>query len=229
MKRLYDKAYKKRDAKTRQEDLLQRFLLGLQDFKARIHIELNKDPETIEEAVHEVITYTETMKNPNQCDDNNKKAVRQVKKTEKDNQHGQLNGRKQAELVKKEYSKKTSIQRPDADKMLTIKEADLQKLFNKMFEDKQQELQSKAFSRPSMSPSTKPVHNNQNNGSHNTLLCFRCGRPGHFARNCFESNDRSADRNLYQQFQPRQPWGQKSSFNPDPTRGVHQPQDVKLN
>ncbi|CAC5388088.1 unnamed protein product [Mytilus coruscus] len=88
LKRLYDKAYKNRDFKTRQEDLLQRFLLGLQDYKARIHIELNKDPQTIEEAVHEVITYSETMKNPNP-DENNKKTVRQVKKN-----FGQLNGKK---------------------------------------------------------------------------------------------------------------------------------------
>jgi hypothetical protein len=51
----YDKAYRHRDQGTRQEDLLQRFLLGLQDYKARIHVELNRDPYTIEEALHEVV------------------------------------------------------------------------------------------------------------------------------------------------------------------------------
>ncbi|CAG2206238.1 unnamed protein product [Mytilus edulis] len=96
LKRLYDKAYKNRYASTRQEDLLQRFLLGLLDYKARIHIELNKDPETIEEAVQEVITYVETMKNPNQGEENNKKAVRQVK-----------GGQKNENIIRKDNDKKS--------------------------------------------------------------------------------------------------------------------------
>ncbi|VDI20885.1 Hypothetical predicted protein [Mytilus galloprovincialis] len=130
LKRLYDKAYKNRDFKTRQEDLLQKFLLGLQDYKARIHIELNKDPQTIEEAAHEVITYSETMKNPNP-DENNKKTVRQVKKS-----FGQLNGKKTTD-----DSKPNPIPNSDnaevteqKSKTLTIKEDELKSLFDRMFE-----------------------------------------------------------------------------------------------
>jgi hypothetical protein len=44
LKRIYEKAYTNRDARIRQEDLLQRFLMGIGNDKARIHIELNKDP-----------------------------------------------------------------------------------------------------------------------------------------------------------------------------------------
>jgi hypothetical protein len=51
LKRIYDKAYAHRTSIIRQEDLLQRFLMGLEDNKARVHIELSKDPKTIEEAV----------------------------------------------------------------------------------------------------------------------------------------------------------------------------------
>ncbi|CAC5410265.1 unnamed protein product [Mytilus coruscus] len=130
LKRLYDKAYKNRDFKTRQEDLLQRFLLGLQDYKARIHIELNKDPQTIEEAVHEVITYSETMKNPNP-DENNKKTVRQVKK-----HFGQLNGTKTTDDGKPNpipNSNNTEVTEQKS-KTLTIKEDELKSLFDKMFE-----------------------------------------------------------------------------------------------
>ena len=111
LKCLYDKAYKGRDSVTRQENLLQRFLLGLQDFKARVHLELNKDPKTIEEAVQEVITYTETMKNPNN-EDGHKRSIRQVnddietktgkhirqitpQKERKLNNTGKLNGKRQ--------------------------------------------------------------------------------------------------------------------------------------
>ncbi|VDI37728.1 Hypothetical predicted protein [Mytilus galloprovincialis] len=39
LKRLYDKAYSNRHAKIRQEDLLQRFLMGLSDTEARIYLE----------------------------------------------------------------------------------------------------------------------------------------------------------------------------------------------
>ncbi|CAC5386997.1 unnamed protein product [Mytilus coruscus] len=93
LKRLYDKAYKRRDARTRQEDL-QRFLLGLYDYKARINIELNRDPLTIEEAVYEVVTYTETMKNPNSGEENHKRSVRQIKKAqENDSPNDQKNSK----------------------------------------------------------------------------------------------------------------------------------------
>ncbi|CAC5410305.1 Retrovirus-related Pol polyprotein from transposon opus,Retrovirus-related Pol polyprotein from transposon 17.6 [Mytilus coruscus] len=180
LKRLYDKAYKNRDFKTRQEDLLQRFLLGLQDYKARIHIELNKDPQTIEEAVHEVITYSETMKNPNP-DENNKKTVRQVKKN-----FGQLNGKKTTDDGKPNTipnSNNTEVTEQKS-KTLTIKEDELKSLFDKMFECKQSEIQNKQITKPNPSQIPHPGYNNQNNGPRSPLICFRCGQPGHMARNC---------------------------------------------
>ncbi|CAC5421921.1 unnamed protein product [Mytilus coruscus] len=180
LKRLYDKAYKNRDFKTRQEDLLQRFLLGLQDYKARIHIELNKDPQTIEEAVHEVITYSETMKNPNP-DENNKKTVRQVKKN-----FGQLNGKKTTDDGKPNpipNSNNTEVTEQKS-KTLTIKEDELKSLFDKMFECKQSEIQNKQITKPNPSQIPHPGYNNQNNGPRGPLICFRCGQPGHLARNC---------------------------------------------
>jgi hypothetical protein len=55
--------------------------------KARIHIELNKDPKTIEAAVQEEITFMETTKYPQHDDEqyfNKRRFVRQVTRTEKD-------------------------------------------------------------------------------------------------------------------------------------------------
>ena len=49
LKRIYERAYTNRDARIRQEDLLHRFLMGIGNDKAKIHIELNKDPKTIED------------------------------------------------------------------------------------------------------------------------------------------------------------------------------------
>ncbi|CAC5420027.1 unnamed protein product [Mytilus coruscus] len=211
LKRLYDKAYKNRYAKTSQEDLLQRFFLGLLDYKARIHIELNKDPETIEEAVQEVITYVETMKNPNQGEENNNKAVRQVK-----------GGQKNENIIGKDNDKKSDgfrggekmsveSQNGDKNKSLTIKEGDLQSLFNKMFEDKKQELQHKTYDRPGISQTSFQFHDNQNKGTRQNGLCYYCGQLGHFAKNCFANSDRVADR-----FPPKNPnfkpqWAQNNS------------------
>jgi hypothetical protein len=83
LKSLYSKAYPNRDSITRQEDLVSRFLLGLLNEKARIHLELNKDPSTIEEAVRSVIEYEETTRYPRADDGNDwhnkrKHPVRQV-------------------------------------------------------------------------------------------------------------------------------------------------------
>ncbi|CAG2239900.1 unnamed protein product [Mytilus edulis] len=85
LKMLYDKGYPHRDQRTRQEDLLRTFLLGLLDENARIHVELNKEPSSIEEAVYFTVHYQETCRYPNE-DFNftkgfnhvNRKPIRQI-------------------------------------------------------------------------------------------------------------------------------------------------------
>ena len=64
LKRLYDKAYPMRDSETRREDLLRRFLNGLEDDKARFHIDYIKDPSDIDVAVFEAVNFQETRRNP---------------------------------------------------------------------------------------------------------------------------------------------------------------------
>ena len=62
LKRLYDKAYANRDRDTRREDLLRRFLDGLQDDATRFQVEYNKEPHDIDEAVFDAINCQETKK-----------------------------------------------------------------------------------------------------------------------------------------------------------------------
>jgi len=83
LKRLFDKGFPNRDKVTRQEDLLRQFLVGLQSNDARIHVELNKEPKTIDEAVYYVIHYQETCRYPQESFDfvqvaGNKRNIRQV-------------------------------------------------------------------------------------------------------------------------------------------------------
>ena len=115
LKRLYDKAYTNRDSRIRQEDLLQRFFMGLADEKARIHVELNREPCTIEEAVQDVLTYEETTNHysSNETHRNSKKPVRQVKENNDSKQEpfrktGKLNGRKQKNTDSREKTDTTN-------------------------------------------------------------------------------------------------------------------------
>lgn len=50
-----------RDTRTRHEDLVSHFPVGLNDDQARIYVELNKDPQTLEETVLYVIHYNEVV------------------------------------------------------------------------------------------------------------------------------------------------------------------------
>lgn len=79
LKRLYDKAYAKRDSETRQEDLLRRFLDGLYDDKARFQVEYVKEPKTIDEAVFYVVDFEETKRKPTAYEGSDKKYKRPVR------------------------------------------------------------------------------------------------------------------------------------------------------
>ena len=57
LKHLYYKAHANRDRETRREDLLRRFLDGIEDQKARFHVEYIKQPFDIDDAVFEVVNY----------------------------------------------------------------------------------------------------------------------------------------------------------------------------
>ena len=61
LKRIYDKAYPGRNPEMRRQLLLQQFLNGLRDKQAKFAVEYFKEPCTIEEAVHNLVTYTEAQ------------------------------------------------------------------------------------------------------------------------------------------------------------------------
>ncbi|CAC5376839.1 unnamed protein product [Mytilus coruscus] len=132
LKRIYDKAYSKRHAKIRQEDLLQRFLMGLSDNEARIHIELTKDPKTIDEAVQEVITYRETTSETQEGNSGKNKNVRQLKK--QNNQSSQKSDQTAKKTQNSNFNKQGSTN-TEKD-VITVTKDELQKMFDKMYEDK---------------------------------------------------------------------------------------------
>ncbi len=60
LKMLYDKGHGYRDRRTRNEDLVRRFLDGLIDEEVRFEVEYHKEPETIDEAVFHVDNFIQT-------------------------------------------------------------------------------------------------------------------------------------------------------------------------
>lgn len=75
LKRLYAKAHPKRNSKTREEDLLQRFLDGLADSIAQFYVENVKEPENIDVVTIQVVNFEEIGRGQK----NKNKTVRQTK------------------------------------------------------------------------------------------------------------------------------------------------------
>ena len=61
LKQLYDKAYPGRPRNIRNEDLVEKFMDGLLDDKAKFQVEYHRNPATIDQAVYEVIHYLEVF------------------------------------------------------------------------------------------------------------------------------------------------------------------------
>ena len=79
LKRIYDKAYPGRNPEMRQQLLLQQFLNGLRDKQAKFAVEYFKEPCTIEDAVHHVVTYMETQQGSKFDDSRNRDHSKSVR------------------------------------------------------------------------------------------------------------------------------------------------------
>ena len=76
LKRLYDKAHARRDQQTRKEDILRRFLDGLKNEQASFHVEYIKEPQNIDRAVYDVVTYMQATHHHSSNDPNQDRKVK---------------------------------------------------------------------------------------------------------------------------------------------------------
>ena len=79
LKRIYDKAYPGRNPEMRRQLLLQQFLNGLRDKQAKFAVEYFKEPGSIEDAVHNVVTYMEAQQGPKFDDFRNRNHSKSVR------------------------------------------------------------------------------------------------------------------------------------------------------
>lgn len=168
LKRLYDKGHGYRDRKTRDEDLVRRFLDGLLDDDARFEVEYHKQPTTIDDAVFHVVNFMQTKKTGN-GEKRNKQTRRlleedhvyRVPEQGTGNTHNPGHANKGPER-----------QLPQVGEELS--QGEILKQILKQLED----LNENQRNRGAHGRSTAKKR------SHDNVECFSCQKSGHFSRNC---------------------------------------------
>lgn len=211
LKRLYDKAYLNRDRRTREEDLLRKFLDGILDDRARFQVEYIKEPQNIDQAVSELVNFQELKKRPGRKDGQNnwsRNPTRKVDMTRPSDDEEDESEVEEGDRVARIPSKKgknkvfsnettpKSNPEPSASKSdSTEKQGEHEhtpcQTMLKLITEKLEQMEK------NLAQANKPRNNNYQRGRNNTngqnpsqqnslkiFTCFRCNEEGHYARNC---------------------------------------------
>ena len=195
LKRLYDKAHSNRDTQTRKEDLLRRFLDGLHDDEARFAVEFNKDPNTIDEAVNQVINFQEAKrcaenleKSKNGKNRNKKARVAWADLDESSDDNDDENQSKPKKPRVRRHQNTDSgkgeqrgitpnsapQQSNDHDLLLEVT-AKLTQIEKSLNSNNRAEI---------IPPANLPRIQRRGNIPQRDITCFKCHEKGHFAREC---------------------------------------------
>ena len=201
LKRLYAKAYRSRDEKTRQEDLVRRFLDGLKDHEARFEIEFHKEPDDIDNAVYHAVNFLQTRRRSSGDNFADRKFKRYARRTsqesdsesevpeqwEEDESHEQakrLPVKEGGDNQRRRYrnEKKTDVpvqkssQEMDSLKVLSETKELVQTLVSQIADLK----------KPDMPIIGKPSQKTQLIAT--GVTCYSCRQKGHIARDCPDRN-----------------------------------------
>lgn len=192
LKRLYSKAYKTRDASTRREDLVRRFLDGLKDGDARFEIEFHKEPEDIDDAVFHAVNFIQT-KRRNQTDTySDKKFKKYTRRASTRDEEYDSEVEYVAEeadvgeaerimrLPSKDEENKKKTQKSEQKKNTCESESDSLtevKQMLKTLAGKVEEIQRGTTVSSDQKPRT-------NMADKSGVICYACGERGHISRRC---------------------------------------------
>ena len=182
LKRLYDRAHGYRDAATRQEDLVRRFLDGLWDEEARFEVEFHKEPTTIDEAVYFVVCFLQTKRRMGEKPlDGHRRPLREARSSSAEEE--ELEGNESIGRVP-DKPRVTYKPRAKGDNSMGSKLTDdgpsKETEKNEMAEllkliiDKLDKMTQPDRDKP------QPSGDNRRR----EIICFRCGEKGHMVREC---------------------------------------------
>ena len=191
LKRLYAKAYKSRDSKTRQEDLVRRFLDGMKDNEARFEIEFHKEPGDIDQAVYHPVNFIQTKHRNSPDYYNDRKFKKYVRRTSQesdfeDSENEQPEERDDYECALRVPTKTETYQerrpqkveqRTEHNSNQSEKQPDSMAKIEGMVKalaDKVEELQK----------GRRPAADEQQTSGNSGVLCYACHLRGHYARDC---------------------------------------------
>ena len=191
LKRLYAKAYKSRDSKTRQEDLVRRFLNGLKDHEARFEIEFHKEPDDIDQAVYHAVNFIQTKRRNSSDYYNDRKFKKYARRTGQDDDFEDSEIEQQEDRDDYEYALRLPTkgetfqkrkpqkveQRTEQHSNQSEKQPDSIaeiKGMVKALTDKVEELKK----------GRRPAADEQQTSGNNGVLCYACHLRGHYARDC---------------------------------------------
>ena len=189
LKMLYDKAHGYRDRRTRDEDLVRRFLDGLRDDEARFEVEYHKEPDTIDQAVFHVVNWIQT-RNGYYSERKHRSNVRAVSEDpdltddETDDRACRVpNGHHTHR--ERESREPSNLKKSDSTE---ISQESLMKKILERLDNLEKDREA----------SHKPADRHSANRRQD-VVCYHCKQTGHIARNCPERRDDYHDRRKWRQ------------------------------
>jgi len=172
LKQLYDKAHGWRDRRTRDEDLVRRFLDGLSDDDVKFDVEFNKEPRNIDEAVYYAVNMME---------------IRGSRRTERGNRYNN----KRSE---REDSVNSVVD--EEERAFTIKGANGRTTPTHSRVRNDAEIKSEAATVKELQARIEKLEAEKNSPQRRTfkrdVTCFRCQQKGHYARECPNQEQKNA-------------------------------------
>lgn len=219
LKRLYFKAYKSRDSKTRQEDLVRRFLDGLKDSEARFEIEYNKEPEDIDDAVYHAVNFMQTRRRSSRDTYADRKFKKYARRTSQGSDHEDIEMEQQEDTedydhvmripMKADMQQKRKPQKIE-QKTETPPQTGNQSEHMTEIKDMVKALANQIAELQNGRTVTIDKQQGSRTANSGGVICYACTQRGHISRNCPNKTREQRPRDNGRGLQPSQGKGQGS-------------------